>query len=70
MPESESARLRKQITEEYQAGTRALTGPAITAPYAFITARLENLERCRRRLHILVGEQESTRIFSETLADL
>ena len=70
MPESELARLRRRIAEEYQAATRALTDLAVTAPHAFITARMENLERCRQRLHVLVGEQESTRLFHETIGDL
>ena len=70
MAESEVARLRRQIAAEYQAATRGLTGLAITAQHAFITARMENLERCRQQLNVLVGEGESTRLFTETLADL
>lgn len=70
MAESEVARLKRQIAEEYQAAQQALTGLAITSPHAFITARMENLERCRQKLCVLVGEQESAKIVAETVADL
>lgn len=70
MAESEVACLKRQIAEEYQAAQHALTGFAVTARHAFITARMENLERCRQQLCVLVGEQESAKIVAETVADL
>lgn len=40
---SEIARLRQQIDLEHEAAERALHSPAITAPHAYITARMEQV---------------------------
>ncbi len=64
---SEVARLRAQIEAEYAAAQRGLTGYAITARHAFITARLERIGSCHETLIGLVGEQEATRVMAEAL---
>jgi hypothetical protein len=69
MPESEVAQLLQRIEAEYQAAASGLKGLAITAKHAFITARMENIQRCQERLIPLVGsEQEATRLVNEVMA--
>ena len=71
MTESEVARLKRQIAAEYQAAQQGLTGLAHgTARHAFITARLENMEKCRQQLTTLVGEQACTKLLHEALENL
>ena len=53
---SEVARLLAQITAEYEAAQRGLSGLAQTSRHAFITARMENMGQIHRQLHGLVGE--------------
>jgi hypothetical protein len=65
---SEVAYLRQQIEAEYTAGQQALSGLAYgISQHQFITQRLENMERCRKELVGLVGQEEASKIFVETL---
>ena len=69
--QSEIARLRQRITEEYEAATRGLTGFASgSAKHQFITKRLERIDLYHETLQHLVGEREATRIVAETLETL
>nr|BBH93699.1 hypothetical protein KTA_18980 [Thermogemmatispora argillosa] len=66
MHESEIARLRKRLEDEYEAARRGLTGLATgAAQHRFITARIRNMERCHKRLARLVGEERATAIALE-----
>ncbi len=63
---SEVARLLTQITTEYEAAQRGLTGVAYgSAQHAFITARLENMESIHIRLQELVGDDAIALIAKE-----
>ena len=69
--QSEVARLRQRIAEEYEAAMRGLTGLAYgTATHEFITKRMEQMGTCHETLKQLVGEQEATRMLAETLEAL
>jgi site-specific recombinase len=66
MSESEVARLRKRLEQEYEAARWGLSGLAAgAAQHRFITARLRNMERCHKRLAQLVGEEQATEIALE-----
>lgn len=68
---SEIARLREQIAQEYEAALRALSGIAYgTAKHQFITARMERIGTCHEALKHLVGEREATRMMVKTLEEL
>jgi len=65
-PYSDVARLRQQITLEYEAAARGLTGLAAgTAQHRFITTRMERIADHHQTLTQLVGAQEATRMVSE-----
>ncbi len=69
--QSEVARIRQQIADEYVAATYGLTGLALGTPrHEFITARMENMRRCQEQLNALVGEHEGVKLLAETLANL
>jgi hypothetical protein len=54
---SEVARLLAQISAEYEAAQRGLTGIAYgNAQHAFITARMENMCQLHAQLRSLVGD--------------
>ena len=54
---SEVARLLEQISEEYEAAQRGLSGFAYGATrHEFITARMENMGRIHNELQSLVGD--------------
>jgi len=54
---SEVARLLSQISEEYEAAQRGLTGLASgTSQHEFITARMENMGQLHGELQSLVGD--------------
>jgi len=54
---SEVARLLSQISEEYEAAQRGLTGLGSgTSQHAFITARMENMGQLHGQLQSLVGD--------------
>lgn len=65
---SEVARLLSQISDEYEAGQRGLSGLASGASqHAFITARMENIGRCQQRLQGLVGHQQALALVAQQL---
>jgi len=54
---SEVARLLLQITAEYEAAQRGLTGLAYgTSQHEFITARMENMGQLHNELQTIVGD--------------
>lgn len=54
---SEVARLLSQISEEYEAAQRGLSGLSYgTLRHDFITARMENIGQLHTQLHSLVGD--------------
>ncbi len=68
---SDVAHIREQIAAEYMAAQWGLTGLAYgTAYHAFITARMENMERNREKLESIVGTERTSILFVETLASL
>jgi hypothetical protein len=63
MHTSEVARLRTQMTLEYEASRQALSGLAIgTTRHEFITNKLERMGEYHQRLTELVGEAQATEI--------
>jgi hypothetical protein len=63
MYQSEIARLRKRIYEEYEAMRRGLTGFASgTAKHAFIDARMRQVDGWHQQLTQHIGEQEADQI--------
>ena len=68
MTVSEVARLRPRIAEEYLAATCGLTGLAAgVSQHQFITARMENMDRCHEQLSSLVGSEQAAKLVAETL---
>jgi hypothetical protein len=54
---SEVARLLSQISAEYEAAQRGLSGLSYgTSQHDFITARMENMGQLHNQLHSLVGD--------------
>ncbi len=54
---SEVARLLAQISSEYEAAQRGMSGLAYgNAKHDFITARMENMGQIHNQLHRLVGD--------------
>ncbi len=70
--QSEVARLLQQISEEYEAATRGLSGLASgTARHDFITKKMENMGQNFEDLAEAVGsKQEAMAIFAQVLARL
>ena len=64
---SEVARLRRRIEEEFEAAERAMHGYAVTARHEFITARMEKIGACHEQLKTLVGEEEAIKVLAEAL---
>ncbi|MEO8956534.1 MAG: hypothetical protein ABI396_19590 [Ktedonobacteraceae bacterium] len=65
---SEVARLRQQITLEYEAATRGLHGLSQgSAQHAYITQRMENMASYHAHLQQLVGEDEAIKLLVATL---
>jgi hypothetical protein len=63
MSQSKIAQLKQQIIAEYEAAERGLQGLAYgTAQHQFITARMENIEHCRKRLEAVAGEEVTRQI--------
>ncbi len=60
--QSEVARLREQITLEYEAAQRGLSGIAMTASHQFITVRMERMWEHVQELTQLVGADEACAI--------
>lgn len=68
--QSEVARLLSQISAEYEAAQRGLTGLTYgTAQHKFITARMEQMGQLHTQLQSLVGDQAIAMI-SEQLDSL
>jgi cytochrome c551/c552 len=67
MAESEVARLRREIADQYIAAKLALEGFAVTARHDFITAKMQNIAACHQELVKLVGEQEATKVIADTI---
>lgn len=54
---SEVAQLLSQITDEYEAALRGLSGIAYgTSQHDFITAKMENMDQLHQQLQTLVGD--------------
>jgi hypothetical protein len=72
MGNSEIARIRQQIADEYQAAQLGLYGLAAgTSRHQFITARMERMGEAFTRLTELVGSpQQAMQVVVETLANL
>ena len=66
---SEVARLMQQISLEYEAAQRGLTGSAITANHAFITARMERVSQHYEALKLVVGEREAIKLVVQCLEE-
>ena len=55
---SEVARLLSQISAEYEAAQRGLTGLSYgTSQHEFITVRMENIGQLHSQLHTLIGDE-------------
>lgn len=64
---SEVARLLTQISTEYEAAQRGLTGLAYgTSQHEFITARMENMSHLHNQLQSIVGDA-AIALVAETL---
>lgn len=72
MAESEIARLRQQIAEEYRAAQAGLSGLASgTSKHTFITTRMERMGLYHEQIARLVGnEHEAAKLVAETLENL
>ncbi len=66
MPESEVARIRRQIELECEAMERGFRGFAIVARHDFINHKLGKIGACQEQLEVLVGEDEARKIMAET----
>jgi hypothetical protein len=56
-PRSEVARLLSQISAEYEAAQRGLSGFAYgTSQHEFITARMEHMGQLHNQLQLIVGD--------------
>jgi hypothetical protein len=60
---SEVARLLSQISEEYEAAQRGLTGLACgTSIHEFITAKMERMGQLHTQLQSIVGDQATAMV--------
>lgn len=67
---SEVARLLAQITAEYEAAERGLTGLAMgVSQHDFITARMEHMGQLHSELQTLVGDA-ATAMVAEQLSNI
>ena len=65
---SEVARLRAQISAEYQAAQRGLSGLSSgAARHDFISARTENIGKCHEELTALVGQEQAISIIANAI---
>lgn len=67
MSKSEVARLRREIALSYQACLSVFESPGITAPHAFITAKMEKIAEYQEQLIDIVGSDAATRITVEAM---
>lgn len=67
---SEVARIMRQITQEYEAAQRGLTGLAYgTAQHAFITAKMESMVNMQESLSEIVGSQKAIQLVVQAIND-
>jgi hypothetical protein len=59
MAGSEIARLLQRIREEEEAARRGLEEYAVMSKHQFITARMENINRCIEQLVAVTGSEET-----------
>ncbi len=65
---SEVARLMAQISAEYEAAQRGLSGLSSGgARHEFITAKAENIGKCHEELIELVGPEQAISIIAHTI---
>jgi tRNA U34 5-carboxymethylaminomethyl modifying GTPase MnmE/TrmE len=65
---SEVAQLRQRIAAEYEAAHRAMYEFADgVARHRFITARMENVDRCQEELSRCIGEQQAIEILTKII---
>jgi hypothetical protein len=68
MPQSDVARILKQIEQEYQASKQGLEGLASgTARHDFITTKTENIGKHHERLAQLVGPEQAIAMIATTI---
>lgn len=68
---SQVARLISQITAEYEAAQRGLTGISSgSSQHATIAAHMENMALCRNQLGEIVGQNTATAMMSDALDNL
>jgi hypothetical protein len=60
--QSEVARLRQRIEEEYQAAQQAVSGFRQAGKHEFITASLDRIGNYQTQLATLIGEEESVKV--------
>jgi hypothetical protein len=65
---SEVGRLLRQISSEYEAAQRGLSGLASgVSQHAFITQKMENMNNYQQELQLLVGEKPAVAMIAECL---
>ena len=65
---SEVTRLLSQISAEYEAAQRGLSGQAAgTSQHEFITARMQNIGQCQQQLQGLVGQKLALALVTQQL---
>jgi hypothetical protein len=67
---SEVAKLRQRIEDEYTAAQRALHAPAMVAKHEFITKRMEGMQQAHAELQAIVGEHEAIKLVAATLENI
>jgi len=69
MGESEVARLKGQIIQNYRAACRVFNSPARYASHAIITARLASMQNYVVQLAHIIGEHEAHKFLIHVMAD-
>lgn len=65
---SEVARLLSQISAEYEAAERGLSGLAAgTSQHDFVTARMRTVGQCQQQLQGLVGQEPALAMVAQQL---
>ena len=62
---SEVARIRQQITDEYESAKRGLGAYAAVASHEVIKLKMERIRACHEELEKLVGPAEAIKIIYE-----
>jgi hypothetical protein len=69
--QSEVARLRRQIDEEYQAACRGLHGLAEgSARHEFINKKMQNIQAAHELLAGLIGKEEAMELVTRTIGTI